>query len=117
MGFLADGVGICFNDEPPGALNRASKNVQFEPLALLSALAMVTSRVGLVATASITHNEANHVARKVSLPDHISGGRAGWNVMTNDTDMDEHNFNLDGATEKMDPFHRATEFVDVLRRL
>ena len=117
MGFLADGVGIRFNDEPPGALSRTSKNVQFEPLTLLSALAMVTSRVGLVATASTTYNEPYHVARKFASLDHISGGRAGWNVVTSATDMEARNFNLDGAPDRTDRYHRAAEFVDVVRGL
>src|SRR5438105_2156115 len=85
MFFLADGVGIRMYDEPPGALSRSSKNVQFEPLTLLSALAMVTSRIGLIATASTTWNEPYHIARKFASLDHISGGRAGWNVVTSVT--------------------------------
>ena len=54
----------------------------FEPLTLLSALAAVTERIGLVATASTTYNEPYHVARKFASLDHISGGRAGWNIVT-----------------------------------
>jgi hypothetical protein len=87
MAFLADGVGIRFNDVPRGALSHTSKNVQFEPLTLLSALAMVTNHVGLVATASTTYNEPYHIARKFASLDQISGGRAGWNVVTSATDM------------------------------
>lgn len=117
MAFLADGVGIRFNDEPPGALSRTSKNVQFEPLTLLSALAMVTQRVGLVATASTTYNEPYHVARKFASLDHLSGGRAGWNVVTSATDMEARNFNLDAAPDKSDRYDRAAEFVDVVRGL
>lgn len=117
MAFLADGVGIRFNDEPPGALSRTSKNVQFEPLTLLSALAMVTSRVGLVATASTTYSEPYHVARKFASLDHISCGRAGWNVVTSATDMEARNFNLDAAPDKSDRYDRAAEFVEVVRGL
>jgi alkanesulfonate monooxygenase len=71
--------------------------VQFEPLTLLSALAMVTKNIGLVATASTTYNEPYHVARKFASLDHISGGRAGWNVVTSVTDMEARNFNRDAA--------------------
>lgn len=117
MAFLADGVGIRFHDEPPGALCRTSKNVQFEPLTLLSALAMVTERVGLVATASTTYNEPYHVARKFASLDHISGGRAGWNVVTSVTDMEAANFNLDAAPRYADRYERAAEFVEVVRGL
>jgi alkanesulfonate monooxygenase len=117
MAFLADGVGIRFNDRPKGALSHTCKNVQFEPLTLLSALAMVTERVGLVATASTTYNEPYHLARKFASLDHISGGRAGWNVVTSATDMEAQNFGLDGAPDKGDRYDRAAEFVDVVKGL
>ena len=117
MAFLADGVGIRSYDEPKGALHRLSKNVQFEPLTLLSALAMVTSRVGLVATASTTYNEPYHIARKFASLDHISGGRAGWNVVTSATDMEGQNFNRDGAPGYGERYGRAAEFVDVVQGL
>ncbi len=117
MAFLADGVGIRFNDVPEGTLARTSKNVQFEPLTLLSALAMVTERVGLVATASTTYNEPYHVARKFASLDHISGGRAGWNVVTSATDMEAQNFGLDGAPDKGGRYDRAAEFVAVVKGL
>ena len=117
MGFLADGVGIRFHDEPKGALSRTAKNVQFEPLTLLSALAMVTKNIGLVATASTTYNEPYHVARKFASLDHISGGRAGWNVVTSVTDMEARNFNRDAAPGYDVRYDRAAEFVEVVRGL
>jgi FMN-dependent oxidoreductase (nitrilotriacetate monooxygenase family) len=117
MGFLADGVGIRFHDEPKGALSRTAKNVQFEPLTLLSALAMVTKNIGLVATASTTYNEPYHVARKFASLDHISGGRAGWNVVTSVTDMEARNFNRDAAPATDLRYDRAAEFVGVVRGL
>ncbi len=117
MAFLADGVGIRFNDVPAGSLSHVCKNVQFEPLTLLSALAMVTRRVGLVATASTTYNEPYHVARKFASLDHISGGRAGWNVVTSATDMEAQNFGLDGSPAKAGRYERAAEFVEVVKGL
>jgi alkanesulfonate monooxygenase len=117
MAFLADGVGIRSYDEPKGAIERLSKNVQFEPLTLLSALAMVTQRVGLVATASTTYNEPYHVARKFASLDHIAGGRAGWNVVTSATDMEGQNFGREGAPSYADRYDRAAEFVEVVRGL
>jgi FMN-dependent oxidoreductase (nitrilotriacetate monooxygenase family) len=117
MAFLADGVGIRFNDVPKGALSHTSKNVQFEPLTLLSALAMVTSRVGLAATASTTYNEPYHIARKFASLDHISGGRAAWNVVTSATDMEAQNFGLVGAPPKTGRYDRAMEFVSVVKGL
>ncbi len=117
IAFLADGVGIRAYDEPPGALSHMSNNVQFEPLTLLSALAMVTTHIGLVATASTTYNEPYHVARKFASLDHISAGRAGWNVVTSRTDSEAQNFNLPASPGYDDRYERAIEFVDVVRGL
>lgn len=117
MGFLADGVGIRFHDEPKGALSHAGGSTHFEPLTLLSALSMVTSNIGLVATASTTYNEPYHIARKFSSLDHISGGRAGWNVVTSVTDMEAQNFNRDKAPGYDVRYDRAAEFVEVVRGL
>lgn len=117
MAFLADGVGIRAYDEPPGSLSRMHNNVHFEPTTLLSALAMVTTRVGLVATASTTYNEPYHVARKFASLDHISAGRAGWNVVTSRTDMEAQNFNLPESPSYDDRYERAIEFVEVVRGL
>ncbi len=117
MVFLADTVGLHDYDEPPGALARMSTSVQFEPITLLSALAMTTSRVGLVASASTTYNEPYHIARKLASLDHLSGGRAGWNVVTSHTDMEAQNFGLDQNPDYVDRYARAEEFVDVVRGL
>lgn len=117
MVFLADGVGIRAYDEPPGSLSRMANNVQFEPLTLLSALAMVTTNLGLAATASTTYNEPYHVARKFASLDHISDGRAAWNVVTSRTDMEAQNFGLPASPSYDDRYDRAIEFVDVVRGL
>jgi len=82
MVFFADGIGIRANDDPPGSLARSNRNAELEPITLLSALAPMTSNIGLVTTASTTYNEPYHIARKFASLDHISGGRAGWNVVT-----------------------------------
>jgi alkanesulfonate monooxygenase len=117
MVFLADAVGIREYDEPPGALCRFSNSSRFEPLTLLSALAMVTKHIGLVATASTTYNEPFHIARKFGSLDHISGGRAGWNVVTSVTAMEAQNFNYDEPPAYEKRYDRATEFVEVVRGL
>ena len=114
MVFLADAVGIREYDEPPGALCRFSNSVRLEPLTLLSALAMVTERIGLVATVSTTYSEPFHVARKFASLDHISGGRAGWNVVTSVTAMEAQNFNYETAPDYDKRYDRATEFLDVV---
>ena len=98
MVFLADGIGIRTKDEPPGCPRAArTQNAELEPLTLLSALAAVTSRIGLVATASTTYNEPFHIARKFASLDHISGGRAGWNIVTSWSDAEARNFSRDNA--------------------
>ncbi|TIV01412.1 MAG: LLM class flavin-dependent oxidoreductase, partial [Mesorhizobium sp.] len=75
--FLADGVAAHTNDLK--SLSRTDEwAVGFEPLTLLSALAVVTERIGLVATASTTFNEPFNLARKFASLDQISAGRAGW---------------------------------------
>lgn len=75
MFFLGDGFATGYGEHP-------STIGKFEPLTLLAALAMGTSRLGLAATASTTYAEPYHVARGFASLDHISGGRAGWNVVT-----------------------------------
>ncbi|SDR24233.1 FMN-dependent oxidoreductase, nitrilotriacetate monooxygenase family [Thermostaphylospora chromogena] len=87
-----------------------------EPLTLLSALAVVTERIGLIATVSTTYNEPFHVARKFASLDHISGGRAGWNIVTSAGEAEARNFGIErpAHTER---YARAAEFVDVVTKL
>ncbi len=73
--FLADGLAVI-NNIKHGAF------VGLEPFTLLSALASVTDHIGLIGTVSTTYNEPFHVARKFASLDHISKGRAGWNIVT-----------------------------------
>ena len=74
---------VCVREANMEALSRPAQYIaNFEPLTLLSALAPMTSHIGLVATASTSYNEPFHVARKFASIDHISGGRAGWNLVT-----------------------------------
>jgi FMN-dependent oxidoreductase (nitrilotriacetate monooxygenase family) len=75
MFFLGDGFATGYSEHP-------STIGKFEPISLLSALAMGTSRLGLAATASTTYAEPYHVARSFASLDHLSGGRAAWNVVT-----------------------------------
>lgn len=117
MLFLADGIGIRAKDEPPGSLCRSAQNAELEPITLLSALAAVTQRIGLVATASTTYNEPFHVARKYASLDHISGGRAGWNIVTSWSDAEARNFNRDQHLGYDERYERAAEFVGVVKGL
>jgi len=117
MIFFADGLGIRADDNPPGALARSNRNVELEPLTLLAALAPMTSNIGLVATASTTYNEPFHVARKFASIDNISGGRAGWNVVTSWSKQEAWNFNRESHLEYDTRYERASEFVDVVTGL
>jgi alkanesulfonate monooxygenase len=117
IAFLGDGVGIRGYDEPKGSAARTCKNVLFEPFTLHSALAMVTKHIGLVATASTTYNEPYTLARKLASLDHISGGRAAWNVVTSFTDIESQNFGQDNPPEYETRYERAHEFVQVVKGL
>src|SRR3982751_4981699 len=111
--FLADNV--CMRRAHIEATSRSAQYIaNFEPLTLLSALAPMTERIGLVATASTTYNEPYHVARKFATLDHISGGRAGWNVVTSQSEDEAANFNLDRHPAHAVRYERASEFYDVV---
>ncbi len=114
--FLADNQSVRHGD--PEAVGRVAQYVaNFEPLTLLSALAAVTRRIGLIATASTTYNYPYQVARKFASLDHLSHGRAGWNIVTSSsTNREEENFG--GAPIAHDArYERASEFVEVCRGL
>lgn len=110
MLFVAD----VFSLTPSG--NRADA-FRFEPLTLLSALASLTTRIGLVGTATTSFNEPYNVARKFASLDHISHGRAGWNIVTSSSPIEAHNYGLDTHYPHAERYRRATEFVDVVRKL
>lgn len=118
MIFFADGIGIREKDEPPGSLCRSGYEiVEIEPLTLLPALAALTKCVGLVTTASTTYNEPYHIARKFATLDLISGGRAGWNIVTSWSDAEAQNFNRAKHLEYDTRYERAAEFVEVVKGL
>ncbi len=117
MVFFADGIGVRANDNPPGSLSHSNRNAELEPLTLLSALAPMTRRIGLVCTASTTYNEPYHVARKFASLDHISGGRAGWNIVTSWSEQEAWNFSRDTHLDYDTRYDRAREFVDVVTGL
>ena len=88
-----------------------------EPTVLLAAIAAVTERIGLIATASTTYNEPYNLARRFASVDQISGGRAGWNVVTTAGDAAARNFSLAGQPAHSQRYERAAEFLDVARKL
>lgn len=111
--FVADSVAV---EEGPNA-HRQSRSARFEPLTLLSALAAVTERIGLVATVTATYNEPYHVARKFASLDHLSGGRAGWNLVTSDNAAEAGNFGRSEHLAHADRYARAEEFLQVVQGL
>src|SRR3954465_6066400 len=116
MLFLADNVGV------PGAkmeaLSRSAQYIaNFEPITLISALAGVTKRIGLTCTASTSYNEPFHVARKFASLDHISGGRAGWNLVTSGMAVEAYNFSRDAHYGHAERYERANEFAEIVTAL
>jgi FMN-dependent oxidoreductase (nitrilotriacetate monooxygenase family) len=88
-----------------------------EPLTLLSAIAGATSHIGLGATASTSFYEPYNIARLFASLDHISHGRAAWNVVTSANDYAARNFGLDRLPPHADRYAKAKEFVDVVEAL
>jgi alkanesulfonate monooxygenase len=113
--FMADHLAVL--NMPVEALKRSHTVTSFEPFTLLSALAAVTENIGLVATGSTTFDAPYHVARRFASLDHISGGRAGWNIVTTSNPDAALNFGLDDHMEHAERYKRAREFYDVVTGL
>ena len=108
--FISDSVAMTL-DSHPSTISR------FEPTALITALATVTSHIGLGATVSTSFSEPFNVARTFSTIDHISGGRAAWNVVTTSIEGAARNFGKDTLSPHDQRYEIAEEFVDVVRGL
>ncbi len=113
--FMADHLAVL--NMPIDAVKRSHTVTSFEPFTLLSALASVTEYIGLVATASTTYDEPYHIARRFASLDHISGGRAGWNIVTTANPDAALNFGLEEEIEHDERYVRAREFYDVVTGL
>ena len=108
--FLADSPAL-WNDvaqRPAGVI---------EPLTLLTVLATATEHIGLIATASTTYNSPYNLARRFASLDHVSGGRAGWNIVTTAGPAAARNFGLEDAPAHAERYERAAEFTEVALRL
>jgi FMN-dependent oxidoreductase (nitrilotriacetate monooxygenase family) len=90
---------------------------QFDPVVVLSVLAGITSRIGLIGTGSTTYSKPWDLARRFATLDHLSGGRAGWNIVTTSTPLVAANFGEDGHPDHADRYARAEEFVEVALRV
>ncbi|MGB9647544.1 MAG: LLM class flavin-dependent oxidoreductase [Stellaceae bacterium] len=113
--FMADHLAVL--NMPMAALKRSATVTSFDPLTLLPALAMVTEHLGLIATASSTFEPAYMIARRFASLDHISGGRAGWNLVTTSNPDAALNFGLTEHMEHGERYRRAREFYDVVTGL
>ncbi len=111
--FIADLVGVP--DVHDDVLERVvTVNDSFEPITLLSALATATSRIGLIGTASTSYNEPYTLARQFAALDHLSRGRAGWNVVTSLIDAEARNYGRTAHGAHDDRYRRAEEFLQVV---
>jgi alkanesulfonate monooxygenase SsuD/methylene tetrahydromethanopterin reductase-like flavin-dependent oxidoreductase (luciferase family) len=108
--FLADGPSLADNI-------RYASRFRLEPFTWLAGIAAVTSRIGLIGTASTTYLEPYNAARLFASLDHLSKGRAGWNIVTTGAPDAAYNFGLDGHPVHAERYDRAREFVDVVTQL
>jgi FMN-dependent oxidoreductase (nitrilotriacetate monooxygenase family) len=113
--FMADHLAVL--NMPMAALKRSATVTSFDPLTLLPALAMATEHLGLIATASTTFEPPYLIARRFASLDHISGGRAGWNLVTTSNPDAALNFGLTEQMEHGERYRRAREFFDVVTGL
>lgn len=108
--FLSDGLAT-------GNQKYGPTNNFFEPITLLTSVATVTERIGLIGTVSSTYSEPYNLARQFASLDHISNGRAAWNIVTTGSEAAAHNFNKDTHLEHTKRYERANEFLEVATAL
>ncbi|MFK4380970.1 LLM class flavin-dependent oxidoreductase [Bradyrhizobium sp. USDA 223] len=113
--FIADSPCVLEGDHEHIA--RVGRNDGFEPITLLSALSSKTQNIGLVATATTTYNQPYHLARRFASLDHLSRGRAAWNIVTSGVKFEAANFGDDELPDHDERYARAGEFVEVVRGL
>jgi FMN-dependent oxidoreductase (nitrilotriacetate monooxygenase family) len=112
--FIADFIGRSSRDLRQ--TSRQGGSFQFEPLTLLSSIAAHTRHIGLVATINTNFSEPYNIARQLASLDHISGGRAGWNVVSSYREETARNFGVKELRGHGERYERADEFVDVVKR-
>ena len=93
------------------------KGVGFEPVTLFAALSVATKNIGFIATASTTYEDPYILARKFASLDHISKGRAAWNVVTTASADTARNFGLEKHPDPKVRYERADEFIEVTQKL
>ncbi|MBY3206020.1 LLM class flavin-dependent oxidoreductase [Rhizobium laguerreae] len=112
--FFADGVAARLKDVEAASRKAHSGVYPFEPITLLSALSSVTRNIGLIATASTSFSDPYNLARQFGSLDRLSGGRAGWNLVTSSDPEAAYNFGHEAQILHADRYHRAEEFADVV---
>ncbi|AQW49831.1 MULTISPECIES: NtaA/DmoA family FMN-dependent monooxygenase [Streptomyces] len=112
--FLAEGLRLR---EHNGRIHDLDVVGRPESITVLNALAAVTERLGLAATVNATFNEPYELARRLASLDHLSGGRAAWNVVTSSDAFTGENFRRGGFLDRADRYTRAAEFVATAREL
>jgi len=113
--FIADSQG--FRPIPGADAFCRTDAIRLDPLVLLGALAATTEGLGLIATISTSYNEPYAIARRLATLDHLSGGRAGWNVVTSTSENEAHNFGRDSHFGHAERYDRAEEAIAVCRGL
>ncbi|MFG1291033.1 LLM class flavin-dependent oxidoreductase [Xanthobacter versatilis] len=109
---------VFFADGPAQVDNiRFASRFRIEPLTWLAAIAAATTHIGLIGTASTTYYEPYNLARLYASLDHLSGGRAGWNIVTTAVPQASGNFGLAETPSHAERYARAAEFVDVVTKL
>ncbi|CUX72246.1 MULTISPECIES: LLM class flavin-dependent oxidoreductase [Agrobacterium] len=115
--FIADIAAVRLDKAEAAAHSAHSGISHFEPLTLLSALAVVTQRIGLIGTGSTSFNDPYNLARQFASLDHLSNGRVGWNAVTSSDPNAAPNFGHAQHIEHSDRYQRAEEFADVVLKL
>jgi alkanesulfonate monooxygenase SsuD/methylene tetrahydromethanopterin reductase-like flavin-dependent oxidoreductase (luciferase family) len=115
MVFCEDAAGL--REANVNIASQTSRSIGFEPISLLAALAAQTERIGLVSTASTSYNEPYGLARMFASLDNLSGGRAGWNLVTSASPIEAANFGATGLRPHADRYARAREFATVVASL
>lgn len=117
--FVADGNGVRNMDKVGlfEANTPSARPTVYDPVTLMAAISQHTEHIGLVGTASTTYESPWGVARRFASLDHLSNGRASWNVVTGSNPGDSKNFGLEHHPDRDERYARAEEFVSACKAL
>jgi len=116
MAFFDDRLAMPdrYGDSAAESIRNGVRVVKLDPIPILATMGAVTSRIGLGATMSTTYYEPFHAARQFSTLDHMTNGRAAWNVVTSLNDSEAANFGQDALLGHAERYERAEEFLEVV---